>query len=106
MKKGLLIAAMITVLSVTANAQAKNKDRLATLQLTTEQKSSVDSAKKVYDAKRAALKKDANASEETKTEKLKEIRKEQITSINSLLKKEQKQQLKKNSKKKGKKDNE
>lgn len=98
MKKGLLLAVVIAAVTLTANAQEGNKkDRLATLQLTTQQKASVDSVRKIYEGQRASLKKDAGVTAEAKTEKLKAVRKEQNNAINSILTKEQKQQLKKES---------
>ena len=100
MKKGLFIAIIAAAFSLSANAQEKPKDRLAGLDLTTQQKASVDSVRKVYDGQRADLKKDASATEEVKKEKMKEIRKAQNEAINSILTKEQKAQLKKEAKKK------
>lgn len=102
MKKGLFIAAFLVGLSCTVNAQEKKapKDRLASLELTTQQKTSVDSVRKVFDKKRAEVKKDAALSQEEQAAKLKEIRKEQNTSINRILTPEQREQLKKESQKK------
>jgi hypothetical protein len=101
MKKRFLIAALITGLSCSVYAQKQApKERLANLNLTEQQKSSVDSVRKAFDKKRAAVKKDATLSQEEQTSKLKEIRKEQNTAINSILTPEQREQLKKESQKK------
>jgi hypothetical protein len=100
MKKGPLLAVVIAAVSLSANAQEHKKDRLADLQLTTQQKASVDSVRKIYEGKRASLKSDATTDAEAKKEKMKQIRKEQNEVINSFLTTEQKQQLKKESKKK------
>ena len=100
MKKGFLLAAMATVFSLTVNAQQKPKDRLANLNLTEQQKASVDSVRKIYDGQRADVKKDATVSEEARKEKMKEIRKHQNAAINSILTSEQKKQLKAEAKEK------
>lgn len=96
MKKGLFIAAVLVGLSCTVNAQEKKapKDRLASLGLSAQQQTSVDSVRKVYDLKRADVKKDAALSKEEQTAKLKEITKEQNTHINAILTPEQRKQLK------------
>jgi hypothetical protein len=104
MKKGLLLAVVIAAITLSANAQEHKKDRLADLQLTIQQKASVDSVRKIYDGKRASLKSDATTEAEAKKEKMKQIRKEQNEAINSILTKEQRQQLKKETKEKGKKE--
>jgi hypothetical protein len=104
MKKELLLAVVIAAITLSANAQEGKKDRLADLQLTPQQKASVDSVRKIYDGKRASLKSDATTDVEAKKEKMKQIRKEQNEAINSFLTKEQKQQLKKEAKEKGKKE--
>lgn len=96
MKKGLFIAAVLVGLSCTVNAQEKKapKDRLATLGLSTQQQTSVDSVRKVYDLKRAEVKKDAALSKEEQSAKLKELTKEQSGHINAILTPEQRKQLK------------
>lgn len=101
MKKGLFIAAFLIGLSCTVSAQEKKapKDRLANLELTTQQRTSVDSVRKVYDKKRADVKKDAALSKEEQTAKIKELTKEQSTHINAILTPEQRKQLKAEKKK-------
>lgn len=101
MKKGLFIAAFLIGLSCTVQAQEKKapKDRLANLELTTQQRTSVDSVRKVYDKKRADVKKDAALSKEEQTAKIKELTKEQSTHINAILTPEQRKQLKAEKKK-------
>jgi hypothetical protein len=104
MKKGLLLAVVIAAVTLSVNAQEKKKDRFANLQLTTQQKASVDSVRKIYDGQRATLKNDGSVGEEAKAEKMKQIRKDQNHAINSILTAEQKEQLKKETKGKGKKE--
>jgi hypothetical protein len=100
MKKVYLIAAVAVALSVSASAQKSHKkDRLEGIELTTQQKASVDSLKKIYQEKNAAIKKDASLSAEDKKEKLKESRKEQTGKVNAILTKEQLDQIKKEAKK-------
>ena len=100
MRKVYLIAAFAMALSVTASAQkAHKKDRLEGLELTAQQKTSIDSLRKIYEEKNAAIKKDESLSAEDKKEKLKETRKEQTTKVNAVLTKEQLEQIKKEAKK-------
>lgn len=91
MKKGLLIATMILGVSLATNAQAnKSKDRLANVELTGSQRTSIDSIKKVYIEKKKAVKKDASLSKEQQQTKTKALQKEQLMAINSFLTKKQK----------------
>lgn len=101
MKKGLLIAAFLIGVTCTVNAQEKKapKDRLASLGLTTQQQSSVDSVRKTFDLKRAEVKKDASLSDEQKEAKIKAIRKEQGEQINAILTPDQREKLKEERKK-------
>ncbi len=46
MKKVLLITAITTIVSYSASAQATGKDRLANIELTAQQKTSIDSVRK------------------------------------------------------------
>ncbi len=86
MKKSLSIAIIITAMSLPAMAQdAKKKDRFANIDLTAQQKTSIDSVRKIYNDKRTALKKDASVSAEAKTEKMKAIQKEHMSIINTFL---------------------
>lgn len=105
MKKAVLTAVLATIVTLAVNAQKeKAKDRFANLNLTAQQKTAVDSVRKVYDGQRAELKKDATVSEEARKEKLKTIRKEQSKAINTLLTDEQRKQLKAEVKNNGKKE--
>lgn len=89
------------LISMAASSQdAKPKDRLANLNLTVQQKTSVDSVRKIYDGKRAEIKKDETLSKEDQAKKMAELRKEQADIINSILTEEQRQELKKQNKKK------
>ncbi len=106
MKKALLISAMVSVVSLSANAQAhKPKDRLANIELTATQRTSIDSVKKVYDEKKKAVKKDASLSKEQQQTKTKALQKEQVMAINSFLTKKQKKEIKSKNKEGAKKDN-
>lgn len=99
MKKSLFIAALFVGLSCTVNAQQKGpKDRLANLNLTEQQKTSVDSLRKVFDKKRADLKKDETVSQDDQAAKLKEIRKEFNKELNAILTPEQREKLKEQAK--------
>lgn len=99
MKKSLFIAAFIIGLSCSVNAQQKGpKDRLANLNLTEQQKTSVDSLRKVFDKKRADVKKDEAVTEDDKKTKLKDIHKEFNKELNAILTPEQRKQLKEETK--------
>ncbi len=82
MKKNLLITAIITIISYTGSAQATDKDRLANIELTAQQKTSIDSVRKIFDEKRTALKKDTSLSAEALVTKRKELQKEQVSVVN------------------------
>jgi hypothetical protein len=103
MKKFFLIAGMITAFSISANCQtAQHKDRFDGIDLTAQQRTSIDSVRKIYDDKRAEVKKDETLSKEAKAEKMKELRKEQVGIIDGFLTADQKKQLKKEQKEKAK----
>lgn len=101
MKKGLFIAAFLIGLTCSVNAQEKKapKDRFANLDLTAQQRTSVDSVRKIFDLKRAEVKKDAALSQEDQKAKLKELTKQQAAQINTILTPEQREQLKEERKK-------
>ena len=104
MKKLVLMAIVATTLSAAAQAQThQKKDRLATIGLTPQQKTSIDSVRKIYEEKSSVIKKDAALSREAKQEKLKEVKKEQVAQINTLLTLEQIRKIKKQNKKASKK---
>ena len=104
MKKALLFTAITTIISYSASAQAAGKDRLANIELTAQQKTSIDSVRKSFDEKRSALKKDASLSAEALVTKRKELQKEQVSVVNTFLTTEQRKQIKKLNKAKAKKE--
>jgi len=127
MKKGLLIAVMVAVASLKANAQlhknqnkdhsakydqskdrfARNdesKDHFAEVELSADQRASVDSIKKVYDEKRDAVKKDPSLSKQQRQRKMQDIREEEIAASNPFLTRKQKKELKQSKGKKKKED--
>ncbi len=100
MKKNLLLIAIVSIISLSVNAQnAKSKDRFANVELGAQQKASIDSVRKIFDAKRSELKKDTSLTKEAMTEKRKALQKEQISVVNTFLTPEQKKQVKKKNKK-------
>lgn len=106
MKKGLIILAILSVISLSANAQAnKPKDRLANVELSPTQRTSIDSVKKVYAEKKKAVKKDASLLKEQQQTKTKALQKEQVMAVNSFLTKKQKKEIKSKNKEGAKKDN-
>lgn len=103
MKKIISIGVFLMVLSVGSFAQ-KAADMFTNLNLTEQQKTSVDSVRKTFNKTRKQINSDTTLTAEQKTAKLKDMRKEQTQKIASFLTAEQRQKLKEETKAKAKKE--
>lgn len=97
MKKVIAIGIFLMVLSSGSFAQ-NAADRFASLNLTEQQKFSVDSVRKIFNKIRNHIKSDTTLTEEQRTSKIKDMRKEHTQKVLSFLTVEQKQQLKERTK--------
>lgn len=105
MKKLISLCLVLMVLSTGAFAQ-KAADRFANLNLAEQQKTSIDSIRKAFNKVRSQIKNDTSLSEEQKTTKIKDVRKEQNKKVISILTIEQRQKLKEQTKAAAKKEGE